>query len=290
MTDTEQYIPLEPGAFAYIFADVRNSKPILDQLNSPLLTDRQVVKMVNRTHSAIIAVTPQESPQEGDQQVMPHIQLAAQGNYPAFGARMALGSNRNFKKQRSPQSGSVYWYSAMSMLSIALNSREIFAITSIGESPVDPFPGNQRTEMPEGLPEFRRGAVLSCWLVDPGNFLNQKLREMAIPIQIPAEQIYISLFSMNEPPASGSEQQYTIHIKIQVAGATQARSLSALFNIGRGFIPQGSGSVTESPDAASILAAMLFSNPPEQDGRNLIIKTNAYSGSELALLFNLFSL
>ena len=286
MIDTSQYIPLEPGAFVYVFADVREAKPILDRLDHYLLNDRQVIQMINRTNHAVAAMyTPNPS-----SQTMRSLQLVARGNYPAFRARMALGSNKDFKKQRSVQSGSVYWHSVLNKLSLALSSKEAFVALSTGDDPVDPYPGDQRTELPEELHDFHRGAALSCWLTDPGNILNRRLREMAIPLEIPAEQIFISFFTVKDNPVSGGEQHYTVNIKIQVASATLARSLTAIFTIARGFISPETESTNTGTDTFSMLTSVLFSNPPELDGRNLIIKTNAFSSSELALLLNMFLL
>ena len=40
--------------------------------------------------------------------------------------------------------------------------------------------------------------------------------------------------------------------------------------------------------AVPALAALLFANPPVQDGRNLNLRTAVMGAEEIALLFNLF--
>jgi hypothetical protein len=198
---------------------------------------------------------------------------------------MALGASRGWKKQRSVISGSKYWHSAESRLSVALERSQAFIAVASGESPVDPFPSGQRTAVPEGFGEFGRGAVLSCWVDDPGPVINQVFRRMEIPIELPTERICIGLFQVDEDNAPGEEQLYTANIQLQFSGTSQARAFMILFSIARGFITHDTAG-----DYYALMAAILFSNPPVQDGTNLTITTNALNSGEIALLFNIFSL
>ena len=107
---------------------------------------------------------------------------------------------------------------------------------------------------------------------------------MGIPIELPAEQIFISLFPETEGHGAGEEQHYAGNIRIQVPSAIQARALITIFTLARGFISfDDSGGI-------GMLAAILFSNPPVQDEGNLNIKTPALSVGDISLLFDLFSL
>ena len=277
------YLPLEPGASAYLFIDVINARPLLDHFSFIPTSNSQVRQMIDRTHTAVAAVY---SP--GNER---RYQVAAWGRYPVWGAEMALGANRNWKKQRSAIGRATYWYSSSERLSIALDSREILVSAATGDSPLDPFPPMPATDVPSGtkIPddfgEFSRGAILSCWFNNPAPLINQKLREMSLPIELPAEQVFISIFPADEGHNNDGEQKYIANVKIGFPSVTQARGLVAMLNLSRAFF-------SPNPNSGSsyILAAILFSNPPVQDDRNLILKTNALSAGEISLLFDLFSL
>ena len=274
--ETSGFIPLEPGAFAYIFADVQNAKPILEYINLDELNDANTKQMIDRTRSAVAAVyLPQDKRR---------FQLSAWGDYPSFRAKMALKIKREWKKSRSPASGANFWYSAGRRLSLALNAGRAFVSAASEDTPIDPFTAAPGTEVPEGFGNFRKGAILSFWLEDPGPMINKKLDEMGLPLQLPADQMFVSLFPLMPPDASGG-QFYQANIKIRFSSENQARSLVFLFAIAQNFIPSG-----PALDGSGALAAILFSNPPVQDGRDLIIQTNTLSGREIALLFNIFSL
>ena len=272
--DEPGFVALEPGAFAYIFADVNRVRPIMDNLEWSLGSNRQFRRMLDSTDYAAVAVFVR-----GEEQPPRRFQLAATGNYPAFWAGLYMGPSRRWRRQRSEQTKSRYWHSARSMLSVVLGSRQAFVSAGWDAQAVDPFLTGEGTPIPQGFGEFQRGAIVSCWLDNPGPVINEKLREF-FPIEIPAEKIYISLV-----PADDSENSYTAHLRIQVSNAVQARGLAALFSIARGFI-----SAQTELNGFGMLLSLLFSNPPVQDGSNLIITTNPLNRDEIALLFNAFSL
>jgi hypothetical protein len=276
-------IPLEPGALIYLLADVKAARPILDLIPIQELNAKESKQMLDRTRSAAAALYPPESGRR--------FQLTGWGSYPSFQADMAFGTNKYWKKQRSA-GGLPYWYSEYSRLSIALKPGQVFVLASLDNAPAEPFTAASGIEAPEGFAEFRRGALLSCWLENPGPTVNRIFTAMQFPLQLPAERIFVSLFS-----ASGQKDQYQALLRIQTPSAAQARALVTLFSLARAFIAGGApdedasltATATTTATAVAALTAALFANPPVQDGQNLNIKTTVLTEKEIALLFNLFS-
>jgi len=291
--DEAGYIPLNPGGFAYIFADIKTARPILNNLSLININDKQLRKMLNRTKSAVAAVYYSAEAGNVRQESPPLYQLAAWGSYPVSTARMALGASKGWKKQRSSITGTPYWYAEKGGISVAVNPRQANAAVAQGNTPADPF-SDQTTPVPEGFGEFRRGAAISCWINTPSSFINQKLREMGIPLELPAEQLFISLFPAPQQPDRKSEQRYEARLRILVSSAAQARAITSLFTIARGFFPLQEFSVQDTSRDNSpgrrfaIIAAFFLANPPVQDGKSLTITTNTLSAREVALLFNMF--
>ena len=276
MLDDTRLIPLESGAMVYLFADAQAARPILDLLPLAELKDKQSKQMIDKTRTTVAAFYPPESGRR--------FQLVAWGNYPSTRAGMALNMNKRWKKSRG-ESGS-YWYSASDRLSLALNSKQAFLAARLdtqNNSPFAPLPG---IETPEGFAEFRRNAVLSCWLDDPGPRINQVMEAMGIPLQIPAERIFISLFQAETPPAA--ERQYEALIRMRLPSVSQARALLTLFSLAGAFLGPVQGG--ELQDPVAVMMAVLFSNPPALNDRDLNIKSAVLGEKEIALLFELFSL
>jgi hypothetical protein len=272
-----EFIPLEPGALAYLFIDTKGARPVLDLIPIRELGDRQVRQMLGRTKTAVAALYPAESGR--------HYQLVSWGSYPGS-VGMALSLSREWKKQRSP-GGAVYWFFPGNRISLALNTKQAYVSSSLSENPCDPFTVSG-PELPPDFNEFRRGALLSCWLEKPGNTLNRLLEAMELPLQIPAERVYVSLFPFAEKetpekPAGGSHR-YEALLRIETAGASQARALVTLISMAKIF-----ASNAADDGGPAVLAAVLFANPPVQDGSRLNIKTAPLSEKEIALLFSLFS-
>jgi hypothetical protein len=285
--DETEFLPLEAGAFAYIIADVPNAMPILNQTSLLQFKTKQLQQMLDKTRSAVVAMYLPPSEQR--------YRLVSWGNYPVFRAKMALGFSRDWKKQRSKTSGEVYWYSAKEGISVALDQGQAWVLSSEAGVPVEPFSALQGSNtgipVPEGFNDFSGGAILSCWLNEPGPLLNLKLQEMGLPIEIPADLIFVNIY-----PAG--EDQYEALLRIQVSSATQARALAVVLSLARTFIslsmPDASGGNPAGGSSANssfeVLQAIFFSNPSVQDDRNLNIKTGILSSAEIALLFGIFSL
>ena len=273
-------IPLEGGALAYVFVDVPAAKPILEVLSIAELNEKQAKQMLDRTTTAVAALYPAESGRR--------YQAAAWGAYPSFQAGIALGLSKYWKKQRS-KTGGEYWHSSADRLSIALNSKQAFIAAWENDEPGDPV-AKSGVKMPEGLGEFRRGAIISCWLEDPGPRINRIFDKAGIPLQLPAQRIFINLFPAariadERSPAAG--QQYEAVIRMSFSSAAQVRTFAFLLSLAGNFMGSATQAGTEEGSMAA-LAALLFANPPSVNGSDLDIKTGILTQTQIALLFTLF--
>ncbi|MDR2257732.1 MAG: hypothetical protein LBE14_01135 [Treponema sp.] len=263
------FLPLEPGGRAYMLIDVPACRPILDYLEIRGMSPRQSREIFDRTRTAAAAFYP-----EGHER---RFQAAAWGNYPGFRGNMALSAGKGWKKSRS-KNGGAYYHSAGEGLSVALTASRAFVSGAGPGNHTDPFAEAPGTEIPEDFAEFRRGAALALWADEPGPPANRFFETLGIPLQLPAEQVFVSLF-----PYQGEgegDAQYEALIRIQTPAASQARSLFTLINMARVYAPA-------MEEAGAALAALLFANPPVQDGRNLSLRTGVMSAGEIALLFEL---
>jgi hypothetical protein len=197
---------------------------------------------------------------------------------------MALSLSREWKKQRSAN-GAVYWFFPGNRVSLALNTKQAYVSSSLSETPCDPF-SSLGVQVPADFNEFRRDALLSCWLEKPGDTIDKLLEAMELPLRIPAERVYVSLFPFagNAASEKTAGPRYEALLRIEAGSASQARALLTLISMAKIFASNASGS--EGP---AVLAAVFFANPPVQDGSRLNIKTAPLTEKEIALLFSLFS-
>jgi hypothetical protein len=267
--DNTNVLPLERGASIYIIADVKQMRPILEQLPIVELNDRQTRQMLDRTNYLTAAVFPQNSGRR--------FQLAAWGNYPASQADFVLSLNKNWEKRRS-QAGGSYWYSSASWLSLALSSGQAFIAASFNDEPFDPFSTADCVEMPEGFAEFRRidaGNQLSpfsCWLENPNVIISRIMNDLGLPLNFPVRKLFINLLPIQE-------DRYESLIRLQFENASHARAMSVILNLASGYSPG---------DSNSIITSILFANPPVLNGSNVDIKSAALTNSDIESLFSLF--
>jgi hypothetical protein len=217
-------VPLDKGASAYILVDVVKARPIMEGISYIPLDDKNMKQMLDRTQSAAIAVF---LPSAEDTR---RFQLVSWGSYPASGASMAFGTNKDWKKQRSASTNSVYWHSDKAQMSVAVTAARAYVLAAMSKTPHDPAPSPEGTKIPDGFAEFGHDAALSCWISDPGPVINRKLREMGVPLEIPAEQLFVSMF-----PAE--DHEYEANIKIIVPGASMARAVVNFLALARAFMP-----------------------------------------------------
>ncbi|GHV92743.1 hypothetical protein AGMMS50268_32460 [Spirochaetia bacterium] len=302
-----EYFPLAPGALVYVYADVDAARPLLDHFSLGGVSGSQAADILDRTRYAVAAVYPEAPAKpEGDQnlpaQNVQNVQAAAWGNYPSARAQFAFTFSKDWKKRRSA-TGKSYWYSDRNGLSVALNAGQAFvSLAAPGlvpgdaaanlKNPLDPFAPSPGTPSPEGFAEFRRGAALALWVENPAVPLNRFLSDMKLPLQIPAEQLLISLLPAvqagPEPtaasPADPGSAGYEARIRIKTPTATQARGLVTLFSMARLFVTNAAGA-----GGAAALLPVLFANPPVQEGAFLNIRTATLDAGDIALLFSQFS-
>jgi hypothetical protein len=265
-------IPLEAGALAYVFADVRAARPILDRVPLRETDEKQKKQVLDMTRSFAAALYPPESGRR--------FQLTAWGKYPGGRAGMVLGMSRDWKKMRSIPEGFPYWYSSRNGISLAMGAKQAFVSASRNGSPEDPFTAPPGIEAPEGFAEFSRASALSLWVEEGGVLIGRFLEQLQIPLQIPAERIFAAIFPLEET------SRYQVLIQMRFESPSQARALAAVFSLARGLL---GGSPPASGGDVQSLGALLFANPPVQDGNKLNLKTAALGETEIALLFSLFS-
>jgi hypothetical protein len=272
-----EYLPLEPGAAAYIIVDVERARPILDGLHFREMNRDQSKRVLDMTGTAVAAVY-EEGPRR--------FQAAAWGKYPAFRAGLSFMFSGEWKKTKSP-GGSSYWRSERAGLSLALNSSQAYV------SDGDPFAAPVGTALPAAFGGYRRGAVLACWLPRPAVSMDRFLAAAGLPLKIPAEEMFLGIFPASAAAPAGREGGYEILIRIETPSASQARAIAVLIGMARAYL-SGPGTVPgETPPAGppgADIAALLFSTAPVQDGAFLNIRTAVLSETEVTLLLSVFSL
>jgi len=249
-------LPLGTGASVYIFANVKEARPILNLLPIEELNNRQAKQMLDRTDFAAAAMFPQESGQR--------FQLAAWGKYPGISG-LAFTFDKNWKKKRTA-SGKSFWYS--NKLSISMSSRQAFAAISLNDVPADPLAAG--AQIPEDFNAFRRNAPLSCWLENPAPVIDKILNEAGLP-GFPVQKLFINIFPAGENYSPGL---YEAIIRLQFENASLGFGMAAILRMAGGFA------------ANNIIASLFLANPPVHSGRNVDIKTAPLSEEELLFLFN----
>jgi len=256
-------IPLDKNAFAYVFINVNESRSIIDILPVEQLKNWQAKLILESTDMAAAALFRKESGR--------HFQAVGWGNYPSLRASIALFFNTTWNRQRSA-AGS-YWNSDLLKLSIVINPKQVFAIAWHNKHE-NPVPASDGVKMPEGFSRFMYGAALSCWMESPDILLNQILANEGIPLKLPAEQLFLSLY-----PRSGN--QYEVLLRLKFENAVQTRAVAAILSLANS---------TFSADQQSLLASIFFANPPLYYGQFIDIKTALLSEKEITLLMQMFLL
>ncbi|MDR0878121.1 MAG: hypothetical protein LBN21_08720 [Treponema sp.] len=274
-----EYIPLDSGAPVYVFADVENSRLVLENVLRQWIKGNQRDQILDRTGWAIAAIYPEKR----------YIQAVAWGKYPAIQAGFAFTFDKNWKKKKSPSKHS-YWYSERDGLSVSLNASQAYIAAAMqhnADSSTDPFYTPPGTELPEGFFEFTRGAILTILLNEPAVPVNRLLKSMDMPIDIPAEKIFVSLFPLPAGVEAAEDNNlYEVLFRIQTPTASQARALVTIISFAKPYI------MIAAPGGKvdfRTLAALLFANTPVQDGKNLTLRITSISEKEIALLLSLFS-
>jgi len=257
-----EYVPLDNDAFAYVFTNVKEARPILDIIPVQQLKNWQAKLILESTEIAAAALYPKESNR--------HFQVAGWGNYPSLRARIALFFNTSWKKQNSKTGA--YWHSPLQKISVVINPKQVFAI-AWSDSHGNPVPASPGVKMPEGFARFMRGAALSCWMESPSLLLNQILANEGIPVKLPAEQLFLNLYPREE-------NQYEVLLRLRFENAVQARTIAGVLALAGAF----------STNQQSIMASIFFANPPIYNGLYVDIITAPLSEKEITLLLQMFLL
>lgn len=257
-----EYVPLDENAFAYVFTNVKEARPILEILPVPQLKNWQAKLILENTDVAAAALFQKGSGR--------HFQVAGWGNYPSLRAKLALFFNTTWKRQRS--STGVYWSSAAQKLSVVINPKQVFGL-AWNDKHENPVPASVGVKMPEGFNYFMREAALSCWMESPDILLNQILYNEGIPIKLPAERLFLNLY-----PRSGN--QYEVLLRLKFENAAQARSIAAVLTMAN----------TLYTEQKSLMGSIFFANPPLHYGQHIEIRTALLSEKEITLLLQMFLL
>jgi len=274
------YAPLDTGAQVYIFADVKESRGIIEILPIIELQNPQVKMILDRTDFIAAAVFGEDSGRR--------FQLTAWGKYPSA-ANAVFSSNKNWKKQKD-QKNRNYWHSSADKLSLALNSNNIIASARLDGIPESPFAEDAGIEIPEGFNEFRAEkkyqrslnsafdefpkAPFSCWLETPDDAVSRILNEAGVPIRLPFQKLFISLYNDQH-----AQKQYIARILFQFENISHARGTAAIINLAGGLTAGN-----------KFINSLLFFNPVTQEGRNLEFVSAPLDEEDIINIFKMFFL
>jgi len=268
-------IPLEPGARAYALVDVKASRPILDLIPLPGVTQKQAAQIFDVTNSLAAALYP-----AGNEY---RFQISAWGQFSSSQGDMMFGSNKEWKKARCDL-GHTFWYSSANNLSAALGNRQAFiaqpsSVQLSSKLLLAPCTHSQGTDFPEAYRKFSQGSVFYIWMVNPGSSIDNFFERISLPLKLPAENIFISLFQSGDK----SQNRYEAVLRIETPGESQARTLARIISMAGLF----SGGISGT-GVAGTLMEILFANVPEQVDNFIVIKSPPLSAPDLALLINSF--
>ena len=287
--DTGDFSLLPSGGQLYLWADINESRVLLDNVSFEGMQLNQASAILDRTNTATAVFFGKAETEDAANQGAVYF-LNLRGSFPSFQAGFSFTFSRDWKRNQSI-TGNSFWQSQGMRISLAMNSN--LALVSAG----DPFlmlPANSRipaVRVPDGFDEFRQGSVVSGWIPD-NELVNKFLSDLSLPIQIPAEAFF---FKAKKPDAFGESLQggaeltdlWELEFLIRTPTANQSQGLLMLFSIARPFIM--SFSVSSEKQSLMDFIPALFANQPSRDGADLMLKSASFTTGELALLFNIIS-
>jgi hypothetical protein len=268
-----EFLDLPAGALAYIWVDTVPSRDLLnDILSQNKLNTKTVKTFLDKTSTVGLAVYPPGSSGNGGGERR-FLLIARGGNYPVFLSSVSMALDPAWSKKKSPtgkKAGKKYWASKKNRLSFFMQKDETYI--SDGELLFD----WEGAESPDSFWVFNEGAQMAAWITDI-SLLNNALARMDIPVTIPADAIFIAGFRHGE--------DWQIVFRIETPGAVQARGLYSILSLLRGAFDE-----IHIKDAnAAMIVRLLLSEPPELDGRAIILKSPPVTGARLAGLTELLS-
>jgi hypothetical protein len=254
----EKFGALDKGAAVYAAVDVKNARDLLELCGM----GGQYGELLEKTASAVAAFYPNG----GERRFL----IATRGDYPdTLPALFAMSAD--WKKERARNNVS-YWRSHVRGVSLALNSHR--ALFSDGE-PFGFVTG--AVSEPSGFDAFQQGAVIAGWLTDKGEALNHLLTVLEIPIRLQMESAFFTFHKTDR-------EQYELTLHIETPTEELAKNFAVLFSLARLFIAENSETDTQQ----SALPVQLLTNPAEQAGVFLTIRSTALDAGNAALLITIF--
>jgi hypothetical protein len=251
---------LPPGAAAYFWADVKESRSLLEALSFAGFSLKDAAQILDRTGTAAVSLF----------QGPPRFFFAGRGNYPNLRAGISMSFSSAWTKVKSPAGGR-YWYSQGYGLGLVLGST--LALASGG----DPLASQKLLpgEIPAGFSAFRASLPVAGWVPGPQEPLNKFLASLGIPLQIPAEEFFFGA-------AKGQDEgTWELMFRVKTRSANQARALISLFSLARLAIARG-GNVPEA-------VMPLFASLPVQDGDARLLRSAPMDEQQVAALLGLVS-
>jgi len=267
------------GGELYITARVQSARPILDSLTLGGLSGADLKSFLDMSDTLTAVVFPSEEEWL--------FYAAATGRFPSARSGLFFGASRDWER-RDSSSGMQYWYSQQSRLGLFLSSRLAFV------SHDDPFVAPPGAREPEALASLQENAVLSGWITNPAQAINSIIAVLEIPVEMPVESLVFAVYPEGQQSSRNREELYSAVLRFETPSNIQAAALVIMLNLAKmgldlsGSIEQETADMGIQMDIQT-LAKIFFSNPPRQEGNSLVLTTGIVNGSELALLFNAFS-
>jgi hypothetical protein len=263
MGEAGEFAFLPPGAAAYLWADVKESRPLLDALSFEGFNAKDAAQILDRTDTAAAAFF--KGP--------PRFFFACRGNYPNLRAGISMAFSKDWARVKSPSGGGRYWHSPAYGLGLVLGPASALASGGDPLIPQKLLPG----DIPAAFSAFRTAPLaVAGWVPSPQEPLNNFLASQGVPIRIPAEDLFFGA------SAGQDEGAWELVFRVRTRSVNQARALVSLFALAR-LAVAGGGSALDA-------IRPLFANLPVQDGDSLTLRSAPMNEKEIAALFSMAAL
>jgi hypothetical protein len=276
---------LPDGGALYLWADVNETRPLLESIEFEGLSLAHAGVILDRTNTAAAVFGNRQATGSavGNRE---NFFISMSGRFPTFQAAFSLTFDKNWRKLKSG-TGNSYWYSQGYGVGMAMDSQ--LTLVSGGD-PFSRLPSQNQAavRVPDGFDEFRdlyrpQGAVMAGWIPD-NELINEFLVNFGLPIAIPAEDFFFCVLK-----EKGNVESWDLVFSMRTASAIQARALVSVFSLVRAFT-----SVLALPPGSKKTNLMdfipnLFANAPQREEATLLLKSDSFSTEELSLLFSAIS-
>lgn len=268
VSTASRFSELPEGAYAYVYANLQNSRGLIQELYNGSLEDRlKMPASVFNNTDLLYGALYKDTPDYRFYALVP-------GRYPVFQSHISLTFNPDWKRKRS--NGISYWKSEKQGLSLRIEPKEVIITDGkpYRETRSVPVLTGSSGEVKEPEIDFDslaaplEKATLFIVLNQRGP-LSQFLFNSSIQSpQVPMKQVRLGLYPAADPTS------YVIQVWIETESPLYGRALNAILSLAstvKGFIPQK-------------LFAKLLEVKPELDGDTVHLRTNPIPNSELTLL------